>query len=96
MSGENDGHKNVAHKTVFNELLASNLKKDEVTLTMMHHEAGSIIAAGIDTTKTALSLMSFWILKDRSIYERLGQELVTAIPDPSKMPSLTELENYLT
>lgn len=59
---------------------------------MMHHEAGSIIAAGIDTTKTVLSLASFWILKDRNIYERLRQELVTAIPDPTKMPSLTELE----
>ena len=92
MSGENDGNKNVKHKTVFHELLESQLRPEEKNVTLLYHEAASITAAGIDTTKTALTLASFWILKDRKVYERLHQELVDAIPDASNMPPLTELE----
>lgn len=72
--------------------MASDLKRTELTADMLHHESGSIIAAGIDTTKTALTMISFWVLKDRDIFEKLQQELITAIPDPSIMPALTELE----
>ncbi|KAH7032190.1 cytochrome protein [Macrophomina phaseolina] len=91
MRGESDSHKHVSHRTVFNELL-SNLSKEEVSLTLMYHEAASITAAGIDTTKSVLTMASFWVLKDRAIHERLRQELSEAIPDPEQIPALADLE----
>ncbi|KAF2259791.1 cytochrome protein [Lojkania enalia] len=91
-SGDNDGNKMVKHRTVFHELLGSNLQKGELTEDLLHNEAASITAAGIDTTKSALSVASFWIIKKREVYERLHNELVEAIPDSSQMPPLTDLE----
>ncbi|KAF2119258.1 cytochrome P450 [Lophiotrema nucula] len=91
-NGDNDGHKSVTHRTVFHELLASDLKKGGLSEDLLHHEAASITAAGIDTTKSALTMASFWILQKPDIYEKLHQELVEAIPDAENMPSLTDLE----
>jgi len=92
-TGDNDTHQSVKHRTVFHELLQSDLYRDKrVPQKLLYHEAASIIAAGIDTTKSALTVASFWISKKPEVYERLHKELADAIPDPTKFPSLTELE----
>ncbi|KAL3424016.1 cytochrome P450 [Phlyctema vagabunda] len=92
MSGENDSYKNVTHKTVFNELLQS-LPAKEVSVELLKHEAASITGAGIDTTKTTLSLATYHILANPPIYKRLREELTAAIPDLSvTSPTLPELE----
>ena len=92
MDGENEGHKNVSHKTVFNELLKSNLPARELSVERLKHEAASITGAGIDTTKTALALTSFHILDNQKISMRLQQELQAAIVDPLQIPSVPDLE----
>ena len=94
VSGESDTNKKVAHRTVFHEMLNSNLPPQELSLDRLHHEAGSITGAGIDTTKTMLSMASFHIVSNPRIYKRLHQELlVKSIPNPSaKPPTLSELE----
>ncbi|MCJ1396150.1 hypothetical protein MMC18_009039 [Xylographa bjoerkii] len=93
MSGENDGYRNVNHRTVFNELLQSNLPPEELSVERLKHEAASITGAGIDTTKTTLSLASFHILSNQHILQRLREELAIAIPDPSaSMPTVPEME----
>lgn len=92
ISGENDGHKNVAHKTVFSELLQS-LPPDELSVELLKHEAASITGAGIDTTKTTLSLATYHILANPRIHKKLRDELIEAIPDLSaSQPTLPELE----
>lgn len=58
----------------------------------MQHEAMSFTGAGIDTTKTALTVASFWILSKPDVKARLLLELETAIPDPDNLLPLTELE----
>ncbi|THC99244.1 hypothetical protein EYZ11_001243 [Aspergillus tanneri] len=85
-------------KTVFNALLESDLPCEEVTLTRLQHEAITVIGAGFETTKYALSVASFHIVNTPSIYRRLRQELEAAIPDPHNIPPLSELERlpYLT
>jgi Cytochrome P450 len=98
MTGENEVHKTVSHKTVFSSLLASDLPPQELSVARMQQEAAGIIGAGIETTKSTLSLASFHILDNPVIFRRLRQELEEVFPDPAKPPSLAELERlpYLT
>ncbi|KAM0794180.1 cytochrome P450 [Usnea florida] len=99
ISGENSGYKSVSHKMVFNELLQSILPSEELSAERLKHEAASITGAGIETTKTALSLDTFHILDNVNILKRLREELFLTIPDLSApMPIVPELEKlpYLT
>lgn len=85
-------------KTVFNALLESDLPPQEVTLTRLQHEAITVIGAGFETTKYALTVASFHIINTPSIFHRLRRELDAAIPDPDHILPLGELEKlpYLT
>ncbi|RAL03205.1 cytochrome P450 [Aspergillus ibericus CBS 121593] len=85
-------------KTVFNTLLDSGLPPEETSLSRLQHEAITVIGAGFETTRYALAVASYHILSTPSIYNRLREELFTAIPDPSNFPPLSELEKlpYLT
>lgn len=93
MNGENDANKNVSQRTVFHEMLNSRLPPHELVLERLHHEAASILGGGIDTTKTALTVASFFVLDNPEVHRRLRQELTAAIPDLSSKPlKLSELE----
>ncbi|KAE8355897.1 cytochrome P450 [Aspergillus coremiiformis] len=93
-----DTRKSSEPTNVFNALLNSNLPPEELTLTRLQQEAITIIGAGFDTTRYALSVASFHIINTPGIYTRLREELQAAIPDLKNMPSLTDLEKlpYLT
>ncbi|RAH87352.1 cytochrome P450 [Aspergillus japonicus CBS 114.51] len=84
--------------TVFAALLDSDLPPEDKSLRRLHHEAFTVIGAGFDTTRFAMTVASYHILSTPSIYHRLREELKAAIPDPTNMPSLQELERlpYLT
>lgn len=92
VAGENDADKHVTHRTVFHELLKSSMSRSELTQEMMEHEAQSFVGAGIDTTKTALTVGSFWILQTPGVKARLREELEKAMPNPDELLPLTELE----
>ncbi|GKZ66598.1 hypothetical protein AnigIFM60653_002813 [Aspergillus niger] len=85
-------------KTVFNALLEGGLPPEELTLRRLREEAFTVIGAGFETTRYALAVASYHILSTPSIYKRLREELITAIPDPTNFPPLSELEKlpYLT
>ncbi|GAW20126.1 hypothetical protein ANO14919_096220 [Xylariales sp. No.14919] len=91
-SGANDAHRDVAHKTVFNELINSDLPPEEKALERLKHEAASIVAGGIETTATALAKASFFILDNPQIKAKLAAELATVFPDPCCTPPLATLE----
>ena len=80
-----------SHDTVFSALLESSLPQEELSVTRLQHEAISITGAGIETTMRALSLASFHIIANPPIFQRLREELTTAIPDPENTPSWDEL-----
>lgn len=88
----------VGHKTIFSEILESDLPDSEKGIIRLRDEAGVIIGAGSDTIKHTLTIASFYILKDPKIYKRLVEELVNAIPDRDSTITWTELERlpYLT
>lgn len=79
-------------KTVFTTLMDSDLPPEELSLTRLQHEAISIIGAGIETTKRALSVASFYILDNPAILARLCEELISAIPNPETPPPLEVYE----
>ncbi|KAJ5691755.1 hypothetical protein N7462_001178 [Penicillium macrosclerotiorum] len=85
-------------RTVFHALLESDLPPEELSPIRLQHEAISVVGAGIETTKWALSVGSFHIINNPVLYQRLREELEAAIPDPQNIPPLKELERlpYLT
>lgn len=57
-------------KTVFTALLESDLPPEKLSPTRLQHEAISLIGAGIETTKRALSVASFHIVSNPAVLAR--------------------------
>lgn len=55
-------------------------------------EAIDILTAGSDTTAFSLSVGTWHILQNPAIKTRLVEALKEAVPDPTNIPSLLELE----
>ena len=93
LDGEINDRKDESQKDIMSELVQSNLVKEELTLEHLKQEACVIISAGLETTKTTLTLASYHIISNPNIYNRLHEELVEAIPDLSaKALTVPELE----
>ncbi|KAF2452465.1 putative benzoate 4-monooxygenase cytochrome P450 [Lineolata rhizophorae] len=77
--GINDGHKAVAHPTIFHELLLNaDLPEPEKSNARLGDEAQLIVAAGLITTSWALTVASYHIAADRRVYLALRAELAAA------------------
>ncbi len=77
---------------MFADLLDSNLPPQELTAIRLQHEAITVVGAGLETTKWTLTVAFYYILADPTIHKRLREELETAIPDPSVIPSWSQLQ----
>lgn len=95
---EHGGDEKVRHKTVFGEILQSNLPPEELTPSRLQDEAVIIVTAGIGPVKMTMCVACFHVLDNPSVYGQLYQELLTAFPDSTIQPTLPELEKlpYLT
>lgn len=95
--GINEGHKMVSHPTIFHELLNSDLPASEKTDARLGDEAQLIVAAGLITTSWALTVGSFHITANKTIYAKMHEELRTAgvkagaVPDWHKLEALPYL-----
>lgn len=78
--------------TVFTELLNSKLPPSELSPLRLLHEAQSVIGAGFETTKWALTVLSYHILANPEIHARVKEELITAIPHADNIPPWQELQ----
>lgn len=87
-----DEEKKKDQRTLFNALLDANLPPQETSPKRLEHEAISVIGAGLETTKWALTVASFYILDNPAVLARLKEELHMAIPDPASIPRLQELQ----
>ncbi|KAL8926225.1 MAG: hypothetical protein Q9208_003128 [Pyrenodesmia sp. 3 TL-2023] len=93
LSGEEESKMVSANKpTIFAELLDSKLPAQERTPIRLQHEAISVVGAGMETTKWTLTVAFYYILADPTIHKRLREELEAEIPDPSTIPSWSELQ----
>ena len=98
MNSEHDPHKSNGQKTVFRELLNSNLPPAEKSFQRLNEEAMIIVPAAMERPKTTVAIAVFHLLTNVTMLQRLKEELIVAWPDVNTVPSLPELEKlpYLT
>ncbi|KAJ9197384.1 hypothetical protein DTO164E3_5817 [Paecilomyces variotii] len=107
-NGTDKSYETVSHKTIFHDVLSSNLPESEKRLDRLAQEGQVIVGAGTETTSWALTVAMFHILENPSIRQRLEDELrsVNLNPDNNNndnhnqmdSPKLSDLERlpYLT
>jgi cytochrome P450 len=77
--------------TIFHELLKSSLPAEEKTLDRLIDDAQAVIGAGQVTTTHFLTILSYHLLANPPILEKLKSELGTTTPN-SNLPTLKALE----
>ena len=93
-----NGHTAEKRKTVFADILESDLPAQEKTVPRLEQEAIGVVRAAIETRNTTLSVATFHILNNQDIRQHLTTELQEAsFKDPEKS-SWSKLErlSYLT
>ncbi|GIZ47203.1 hypothetical protein CKM354_001030200 [Cercospora kikuchii] len=83
-------------RTVFEQLLSSDLPETEKSYERLWHEAASLMGAGTETVANMLSYTIIQLLSNPDSLSKLRQELEARIPDPSlaTFPTWTELEQF--
>ncbi|KAL1970873.1 hypothetical protein VTN77DRAFT_2707 [Rasamsonia byssochlamydoides] len=100
-SGKDKSYKTASHKTIFHDIIESNLSDSDKQLNRLWQEGQVVVGAGTETTAWALTVAMFHILSNPSIRTRLEEELQSFFPDnpqtngPPKWPELERLP-YLT
>lgn len=95
---KNQGHKDASHPTVFRELLDSDLPPQEKSVKRLQDEGVTLVGAGQETNKVALTIAMFHLLRQPATMAKLRAEIMEAFPDASEPPPLSKLEQlpYLT
>lgn len=78
--------------TIIGAILHSDLSDKEKSTSRVADEALAVVAAGTETTSWALTVMTYHLLSNPEILERLTQELQRTVNDPRRLPSWTVLE----
>ena len=87
------GHeKTIDRATIYDVIMASSLPKSEKTAQRFRNVAGELISAGSDTSTQTLHMMTYHILSNPSILQRLRAEIQTVQPNPYRPASLKQLE----
>jgi cytochrome P450 len=86
------------HKTIFSELLDSDLPPEELSVKRLGEEANIILGAATETIKGALTVATFHLLNNPTLHKKLREELLSAIPEKDTILPLPDLEKlpYLT
>ena len=87
------------HSTVFHGLLNSSTLSDaDKSTPRLKKEAYLIIGAGLDTTASTLTAITYHLLANPPILRKLKAELAAAISDPSVPPTCKQVDSlpYLT
>ncbi|KAI9925860.1 hypothetical protein MW887_005666 [Aspergillus wentii] len=89
---ENDKAGNKAKGTIFQAILDSDLPVEEKQADRLQDEGQTLVGAGSETTAKALSLITFYLLRDKSILQRLREELVNIPIEMVEGGLLSQLE----
>ncbi|PIA91898.1 Trichodiene oxygenase [Cercospora beticola] len=83
-------------KTVFEQLLSSDLPEKEKSYDRLWQEASSLMGAGTETVANMLSYTFVQLLSNPTSLSKLREELESRIldPSPASLPSWTELEQF--
>lgn len=85
-------YKDAAHKTIFHEILGSDLPESEKSPSRLWQDGQVTVIAGTLTTASALSYATYCFLTQPDVLRQLREELQRAIPDPRRLPPLATLE----
>lgn len=75
-------------RTVFHELLSSDLSEEDKSLSYLSQEGQVVVGAAADTTANTLAITTFHLLNSSNKLEKLRSELEAAMPDkyePAKL-----------
>lgn len=97
-SGQRDDSKDACHRTIFYEILNSDLPLSEKSDDRLAQDGQIVVIAGTLTTAWALSVAVFYLLSQPETLAKLKAELATAMKNSSEPISITALEKlpYLT
>jgi len=91
--GKGVSSENGPQRTIFHELLESDLPEEEKSLERLWQEGQVVVGAGADTTANALTTMTYHILANPHVLTNLRNELKTAMPDPTVPATLNVVEH---
>lgn len=78
--------------TIFQAILDSDLPASEKTLERLEGEGSVVVAAGSETTARCLSVVTFYLVQERSILRKLRDELNSVQPETDGFLPLSQLE----
>lgn len=73
-------------KTIFHEIMRSDIPESEKETKRVADEAVVLIIAGSDTTASTLAALMYHLLADRELLSRLKAELASVMPEPHDLP----------
>ena len=80
------------YPTIFHELLNSDLPGEEKQAWRLEQEGAVIVGAGTETTAWTLAALTFYLLGDAAILQKLKDELRTVASGTHDLPSASRLE----
>lgn len=97
-AGITDDDKNADHRTIFYEILNSDLPLKEKSDARLAQDGQTVVIAGTITTAWGLCIAVFYLLSQPETLKRLKKELQTVLKGPSSPITLATLEQlpYLT
>lgn len=79
-------------KTIFHEMLQSNIPDSEKETWRLADEAMVLLIAGMETTGQTLAAITYRLLTNPPILKHLKKELENALPNPNDIPEASKLE----
>ena len=79
--------------SIYNTILTSRLANEEKSASRMGDEAFEILGAGSLTTAKVATSITFHVLNDAAVLQRLRRELTQMLPPSDQLPSLKLLGN---
>ncbi|KAG9941926.1 alcohol oxidase, partial [Aureobasidium melanogenum] len=81
-----------SHRTIFEELRDSDLPPQEKTIERLMDEGFILVGAGGETTAQTLAVLTFHLLNNPLVLQKLQHELDTLMPNPEGQVSWQQLE----
>ena len=85
-------HRRTKRKTIIEEMRDSNLPPEQKSVDRLKEEGFILVLAGGDTSAKVLTALTYHLLSNPYILQRLKKELVEAIPDPNVSIPVAKLE----
>ncbi|KAI9828093.1 MAG: hypothetical protein M1832_003620 [Thelocarpon impressellum] len=92
IDGKTDTNRTASHTTIFQDMYEGNLPPHEKTMRRLVDEGQTLIGAGTLTTAHMLRTTSYYLLANPESLAKLKAELNEAMPDLSKSPPVSKLE----